>query len=106
MVGEIISGIAIGICGLLVIVALAFYIYSQVKQRRMPMEERRNLVARHLQKFEKPTGVTAYRQGIIGGVEDDMVRDVAKQHGYEWTGYTGRNDVVLNFQRHIATDGE
>ncbi|OLT45130.1 hypothetical protein BJF85_01565 [Saccharomonospora sp. CUA-673] len=91
--------IFVGVFCAALIVVVGIAAYATVQQRRTPMEQREQQVLDKLRQEEAPDGTTSVLSGYRSGVNDDAVRKLAENHGYTWTGYSGRNDRRLNFRR-------
>lgn len=93
--------------GVFVCVVAAIFVivgFSVVQQRRTPLEERVEQAKRKLLDSETLEGCASIRTGYRIGVTDDMVREAAVAASLRWTGYSGLNDQVLNFQRAVPSD--
>lgn len=75
-----------------------------VKERLEPFEKRKQRVRDELRNNESATGSTSISSGI--GVSDETTKELAKEEGFEWVGYTGRRNPNLNFQRSLPSLGE
>lgn len=95
----------VGLLGLLVAATLVIFVISTIQQRRTPLEQRIEQIKQKLRESESPTGATSILSGYRSGVSDDMMREAAEAEGYKWTGYSGRNDRRLNFQRKLPEPG-
>ncbi len=73
-----------------------------VEQLRTPIEKRYEQVKQELLEGETAAGATSILSGSRIGVKDDKVRELADELGFDWTGYSGRNDRQLNFQRRLS----
>jgi len=91
----------VGLVMAVLAVTIAGYAVSRLRERRMPFERRLEKVRAALRGSESATGATSIRSHYVSGVPDDLVREVAETEGYWWTGYAGRNDSTLTFQREV-----
>jgi hypothetical protein len=97
--------IFLGLLGLLIVATFITSITVAIQERRTPLDVRIEQVTQELRKNETLIGATSILSGFRVGVSDDMVRDAAEADGYQWTGYSGRNDRQLNFQRKLPEPG-
>ncbi|MFC4004666.1 hypothetical protein ACFS2C_24715 [Prauserella oleivorans] len=91
-----------GLVALLVVAVLVVAGIGVIGQLRTQMEQRYEQVRQKLRESETSSGATSILSGHLIGVDDDKVRELAREIGYEWTGYSGRNDRRLNFQRRLS----
>lgn len=85
----------------LVALVLAVYIVSRFKQSRIPIDERYERIRKELLQSESTTGSTSILSGTQVGVSDENIKDLADGLGFDWSGYSGRNNRRLNFQRRL-----
>lgn len=83
----------------LVGVTLLVGIILVLKDRLRPFDVRKKRVRNELRKNESSLGSTSILSAV--GVSDEVTRNIASEEGFEWSGYSGRSNRRLNFQRRL-----